>query len=41
MPIKKLNRILIKLSGESLMGKNKFGIDLNDIGEILKRIKKP
>ena len=34
MPKKKLNRILIKLSGESLMGKNKFGIDLNTVKRI-------
>ena len=34
MPKKKLNRILIKLSGESLMGKNNFGIDLNTVKRI-------
>ena len=34
MPKKRLNRILIKLSGESLMGKNKFGIDLNTVKRI-------
>ena len=34
MPKKKLNRILIKLSGESLMGKSKFGIDLNTVKRI-------
>ena len=34
MPKKKLNRILIKLSGESLMGNNKFGIDLNTVKRI-------
>ena len=34
MPKKKLNRILIKLSGESLMGKSKFGIDLNTVNRI-------
>ena len=34
MPKKKLSRILIKLSGESLMGNNKFGIDLNTVKRI-------
>ena len=34
MPKKKINRILIKLSGESLMGKNNFGIDLNTVKRI-------
>jgi uridylate kinase len=34
MPKKSLNRILIKLSGESLMGKNKYGIELNTVNRI-------
>ena len=34
MPERKINRILIKLSGESLMGKNNFGIDLNTVKRI-------
>ncbi len=34
MPKKKLNRILVKLSGESLMGNNKYGIDLNTVKRI-------
>ena len=34
MPKKRLNRILIKLSGESLMGKGKYGIELNTVNRI-------
>ena len=34
MSKKKRNRIWIKLSGESLMGKSKFGIDLNTVKRI-------
>ena len=33
MPKKRVNRILIKLSGESLMGKENYGID-NKTGKI-------
>ncbi len=36
MASKKLNRILIKLSGESLMGKNTYGIELNTVNRIAK-----
>ena len=31
MPKKDFNRILIKLSGESLMGKEKYGIELKTV----------
>ena len=34
MPVKKLNRILIKLSGESLMGKENYGIELSMVNRI-------
>jgi uridylate kinase len=34
MPKKRLNRILIKLSGESLMGKKNYGIDLSTVNRI-------
>ena len=34
MPKKRLNRILIKISGESLMGKKKYGIELNTVNRI-------
>ncbi len=36
MASKKLNRILIKLSGESLMGKKTYGIELNTVNRIAK-----
>ena len=36
MPKKRLNRILIKLSGESLMGKENYGIELNTVNRIAK-----
>ena len=34
MPKKRLNRILIKLSGESLMGKENYGIELSTVNRI-------
>ena len=34
------NRILIKISGESLIGKSDFGIDVSTINQICKEIKK-
>ena len=34
MPKKRLDRILIKLSGESLMGSYNYGIDLNTVNRI-------
>ena len=34
MPKRRLNRILIKISGESLMGKKKYGIELNTVNRI-------
>ena len=36
MPLKNLNRILIKLSGESLMGKENYGIQVNTVKRIAK-----
>ena len=36
MPKKRLNRILIKLSGESLMGSGSYGIDVNTVDRIAK-----
>ncbi len=36
MSKKRINRILIKLSGESLMGKEQFGIDLKTVNRISK-----
>tara|TARA_Y100000816_G_C26098394_1_gene581673 strand:+ start:1473 stop:2192 length:720 start_codon:yes stop_codon:yes gene_type:complete len=36
MPLKNLNRILIKLSGESLMGKENYGIEVNTVKRIAK-----
>ena len=36
MPVKNLNRILIKLSGESLMGKENYGIQVNTVKRIAK-----
>ncbi len=35
----KYKRILLKLSGESLMGKNKYGIDNNKLNDYAKQIK--
>ncbi|MFN5149821.1 MAG: UMP kinase, partial [Flavobacteriia bacterium] len=35
----KYNRILLKLSGESLMGDKQFGIDNNRLSEYAKQIK--
>ena len=34
MPKKRLDRLLIKLSGESLMGSYNYGIDLNTVNRI-------
>lgn len=39
MPVKKSNRILIKLSGESLMGDDQYGISINTVNKIAKNIK--
>jgi uridylate kinase len=36
----KYKRILLKLSGESLMGDNQFGIDLSSLGNIAQQLKK-
>ena len=36
MPQKKINRILIKLSGESLMGKENYGINIKTVERIAK-----
>ena len=36
MTKKRLDRILIKLSGESLMGKENYGIELNTVNRIAK-----
>ena len=35
----KFKRILLKLSGESLMGKQSFGIDPERLGDYAKQIK--
>ena len=35
----KFNRILLKLSGESLMGAQKYGIDVNRLNEYAQQIK--
>jgi len=35
----KYNRVLLKLSGEALMGDNDFGIDPNRIAEYAEEIK--
>ncbi|XBC37862.1 MAG: UMP kinase [Buchnera aphidicola (Meitanaphis elongallis)] len=35
----KFKRVLIKLSGESLQGNNKFGVDINELNRIVKEIK--
>ncbi|XBC44573.1 MAG: UMP kinase [Buchnera aphidicola (Schlechtendalia peitan)] len=37
--ILKFKRVLIKLSGESLQGKNKFGIDIHELNRIVLEIK--
>ena len=39
MTKKKKNRILIKLSGESLMGDNNYGIEIKTVGLIAKNLK--
>jgi uridylate kinase len=36
----KFNRVLIKLSGESLMGNKQFGIDPEDLANYAREIKK-
>ncbi|XBC38383.1 MAG: UMP kinase [Buchnera aphidicola (Floraphis choui)] len=35
----KFKRVVIKLSGESLQGNNKFGIDINELNRIVQEIK--
>ena len=37
--MKRFNRILLKLSGESLMGKQSYGIDPERLGDYAKQIK--
>jgi uridylate kinase len=39
MPKKKIDRILIKLSGESLMGNEKYGISIDTVNIIAKNLK--
>ena len=39
MPRKKTNRILIKLSGESLMGISNYGIEIDTVNQIAKNLK--
>ena len=36
----KLKRILLKISGEALMGKSNYGIDVSTINKITNEIKK-
>ena len=39
MSKKRANRILIKLSGESLIGENNYGIELDTVNRILKDLR--
>ena len=38
MPKKKIQRILLKISGESLMGTNEYGIDLKVVTRLAKEL---
>jgi hypothetical protein len=39
MPIPKIKRVLLKLSGEVLMGDQQFGIDPDFVAELAKEVK--